>query len=149
MIVLVCGGRYFKDRSLLVKTMEILDATRGPIVGMIHGYSRGADQLADDWMVYKIAEDKATRGKTDRWLAREPASWVKYGSAAGPIRNQYMLDAHPGIEAVVAFPGGRGTADMVKRARNKGLEVIEVEKTETPHGKETPGIQSSSEVDRR
>lgn len=30
-------------------------------------------------------------------------------------------------DLVVAFPGGRGTADMVKRARAAGVEVIEVD----------------------
>jgi hypothetical protein len=29
-------------------------------------------------------------------------------------------------ELVVAFPGGRGTADMMRRAREAGVEVIEV-----------------------
>jgi UDP-N-acetylmuramoylalanine-D-glutamate ligase len=29
-------------------------------------------------------------------------------------------------DLVVAFPGGRGTADMVRRAKEAGVEVIEV-----------------------
>jgi hypothetical protein len=37
------------------------------------------------------------------------------GPAAGPIRNQRMLDWGPDL--VVAFAGGKGTADMVRRAR--------------------------------
>jgi hypothetical protein len=30
------------------------------------------------------------------------------------------------MEACIAFPGGRGTADMVKRATEKGLKVIDL-----------------------
>jgi ABC-type branched-subunit amino acid transport system substrate-binding protein len=30
-------------------------------------------------------------------------------------------------DAVVAFPGGRGTADMVRQARAAGIEVREVQ----------------------
>ena len=52
------------------------------------------------------------------------ADWDKYGKAAGPIRNQEMLDQEPNI--VIAFPGGKGTADMVKRAKVVGLKVIEL-----------------------
>jgi predicted polyphosphate/ATP-dependent NAD kinase len=35
-----------------------------------------------------------------------------------------MLDS--GVEMVIAFAGGKGTADMVNRAREAGVEVCEV-----------------------
>jgi hypothetical protein len=35
-----------------------------------------------------------------------------------------MLEYGPDL--VVAFPGGRGTADMVRRAKAAGCEVLEV-----------------------
>lgn len=54
----------------------------------------------------------------------EIADWSKYGKAAGPMRNQKMLDEYK-PDLVVALPGGRGTADMVSRARVAGVEVIE------------------------
>ena len=53
------------------------------------------------------------------------ADWNAHGRAAGPIRNKRMLDeGRP--ELVVAFPGGRGTANMVKQAKAAGVKVIEV-----------------------
>jgi len=53
------------------------------------------------------------------------ANWAELGRKAGPIRNQQMLDeGRPTL--VVAFPGGRGTADMIRRARSAGVEVIEI-----------------------
>ena len=49
-----------------------------------------------------------------------PADWLRLGPAAGPVRNQQMADY---ADALVAFPGGRGTADMGRRANAKGLVV--------------------------
>lgn len=53
-----------------------------------------------------------------------PADWRKYGKSAGPLRNQQMIDEGK-PDLVVAFPGGTGTADMVRRAKAAGIRVIE------------------------
>ena len=53
------------------------------------------------------------------------ADWEGLGRKAGPIRNQQMLDEGK-PDLVVAFPGGRGTANMMRIAREAGIEVIEV-----------------------
>jgi hypothetical protein len=81
---------------------------------LIHGDSSNADRLAGEW-----AEDKGIEV-----LAR-PVDWKKHGRAAGPIRNQVMLADGP--QLVVAFPGSKGTAEMVRKARNAGLEVVVVD----------------------
>ncbi len=49
------------------------------------------------------------------------AKWETYGKAAGPIRNREMLLNLPAL--VVAFPGGKGTADMVRQAERAGIPV--------------------------
>jgi UDP-N-acetylmuramoylalanine-D-glutamate ligase len=55
-----------------------------------------------------------------------PADWKTHGKAAGPKRNRQMLDdAKPDL--VVAFPGGRGTDDMVNKAKSRGVPVVRVE----------------------
>jgi hypothetical protein len=51
-----------------------------------------------------------------------PANWKKHGRAAGPMRNQQMLDEGK-PDLVIAFPGGSGTADMVRRAKAAGVPV--------------------------
>ena len=113
MRVLVTGGRDFSNRELLFETLDRLHAVRGFTV-LIHGDANGADRLAGEW--------GAARGVT---VEVHPADWKKHGRAAGPIRNQKMLEEKPDL--VVAFPGGRGTADMVRKAKQAGLEVIMVE----------------------
>lgn len=111
--VLVCGGRAYGDRAQL---FEILDSAHAanPIACLIHGAARGADALAAEWA--------RVRGVLD---APYPADWARKGRAAGPIRNQRMLDeGKPDI--VIAFPGGRGTADMVGRAERARVPVVHV-----------------------
>lgn len=112
MRVLVCGGRDFNDESLVMKTLDQIDRQHG-IVEIVHGAARGADSLAGKWA--------DTRFRT---VTEFPANWQAHGKAAGPIRNQEMLGHTPDL--VVAFPGGRGTADMVRRAKAEGILVFEV-----------------------
>lgn len=109
MKVLVCGGRKFSDAELL---FFVLDEIRPSIV--VHGAAKGADALADLWA--------RKRGVPCR---RYFAQWLKYGNLAGVLRNQRMLDMEQ-PDLVVAFPGGRGTADMVRRAKSAGVPVREV-----------------------
>lgn len=113
--VLVCGGRDFCNRGLIYSTLdELHNGERGPIRVVIHGNAYGADCLGGVWaIVNKIKE----------WPVA--AEWSKYGKAAGPKRNKKMIGM--GIELVVAFPGGRGTKNMVKIAKAAGVEVLEVQ----------------------
>ena len=111
MRILVCGGRTYSDRQKVYDTLDLLSP---PPITVIHGAARGADTLAADWA--------ALRNVPAVWGL---ADWKAYGRSAGPIRNQRMLnEGKPDL--VVAFPGGRGTADMIKRARTAGVPVIEV-----------------------
>lgn len=114
MRVIVCGGREYADRRKLFEVMDSIHAER-PITFLWHGNARGADSLADLW----------GWGREGVNVTRVPAQWKKHGKRAGPIRNQNMLGQ--GIDLVIAFPGGRGTADMVRRAKAAGVEVREVE----------------------
>lgn len=111
---LICGGRDFTDVALFNSTMRRLLRERGRPKGIIHGAARGADAMAENWA--------ASLGIARR---RFPAQWDKHGRAAGPIRNQAMIDkGNPSLG--IAFPGGRGTADMTRRAREAGAAVLEV-----------------------
>lgn len=115
MRVLVCGGRNFKDAWAAYKILDRLHHQFQFDV-VIEGNASGADRFASLW---------ATRKKTDN--LKYPAQWERYGRLAGPIRNTEMLDkGRPDL--VVAFPGGRGTANMVQQAKRAGVRVIEVER---------------------
>jgi YspA, cpYpsA-related SLOG family len=122
MRILVCGGRDYSDGRALKEALDAIHAER-PVTRLIHGAARGADSLAAGWA--------RSRGIP---ALRFPADWKKDGKAAGFIRNTKML--REGLpELVVAFPGGKGTAHMVKLARDAGVAVLEVAvPTATPHG---------------
>lgn len=115
MRVLVCGGRDYSDRDKVFSMLDDLHTgDKGPITLLIEGGASGADNLAQMWAA-------------ERGVARSTfwANWRGEGRAAGPIRNAKMLaDGKPDL--VVAFPGGRGTQDMCRRARAAGVEVVEV-----------------------
>jgi len=113
MKVLVTGGRDFSDTILLFETLDEIHS-KTTITQVIHGAASGADTLANTWALQKKVPVESC-----------PADWARYGRAAGPVRNKEMLEAGPDL--VVAFPGGKGTADMVKRARKAGLEVVVVQ----------------------
>lgn len=117
---LICGGRNFDDRAMFDAVMSDLLNLYGCPSRIIHGAARGADSLAAAW---------ADRMAID--CQPFPADWRAHGKKAGPIRNQQMLDEGK-PHAVVAFPGGRGTADMVRRANAaKVYPVVEVTATQT------------------
>lgn len=114
MRVLVCGGRNYHDVITVEETLDDIDRKRGPIDVVIHGNAPGADHWGRVWAV-----------ESSRLEAPFRADWHTHGKAAGPLRNQRMIDEGK-PDLVVAFPGGRGTADMVRRAKAAGIEVIEV-----------------------
>lgn len=109
MKLLACGGRDFADREGLERALDAAHSKR-PITILIHGGARGADLLAGQWAL--------SRGIL---VAEVCALWKQHGKGAGPIRNRGMLTLSP--DAVIAFPGGSGTADMVGIATEAGLPV--------------------------
>lgn len=119
MIVLVTGGRDYKDWRTLVRVLDRLHREHG-FTFLVHGDANGADQMAHRWAKLRGVQPVAME-----------ALWDFEGDAAGTKRNRRMYDfAKPRL--IVAFPGGRGTANMMKigyEARKAGdpVEVIDVE----------------------
>lgn len=114
MKVIVCGGRNFSDRKHVFDWLDKFHQ-KHPISHLIHGGARGVDRFAFQWcMAHGVRHSEY------------PADWITYGRSAGPRRNQQMLNQSP--DAVIAFPGGTGTADMVNRAKNAGVKVYDESK---------------------
>lgn len=113
MRVLVCGGRNYRDADRFGVVMNKLHDTAG-IDLIIEGGAKGADELAEAWARLNRVEH-----------VQFAADWENQGSFAGPARNARMLsEGKPDL--VIAFPGGRGTADMCRKARRAGVKVIEI-----------------------
>lgn len=110
MRVLVCGGRGYNDYERVAEELSDI----GYISLLIHGGARGADSCGARYASENNIPVRAFN-----------ANWDRYGKRAGIIRNKEMLrEGAP--DFVVAFPGGKGTKDMVTRARKAGIFVREI-----------------------
>ena len=117
--VLVTGGRDYPDRQavfLRLATCRQEAVRNGLKLIVIHGdCPTGADHWAALWCRREDIDERRYR-----------AQWNLYGRSAGPRRNQRMLDEEQ-PDLVLAFPGGRGTADLVRRAATAGVLVAHLD----------------------
>lgn len=100
--LLVFGDRNWTDEVLVRRLLFNL-----PHLTLIHGAARGADTIAG-----RVAAEFGWR------VHAYPADWNRYGRAAGPIRNQQMLDEGK-PEAAICFhddlSASKGSRDMAQR----------------------------------
>jgi len=108
MRVLVCGSRDWVDEKSITNELDKLPLD----TVIIEGGARGADSIAQ-----RYARSKGFQVETYK------ADWGKYNKAAGPIRNQQMLET--GVDLVIAFQlnNSRGTKDMINRSKMVGVEA--------------------------
>lgn len=114
MRLLVFGGRDYANVARLQRVLCAIHAKR-PITLIIEGGAKGADRLAREWAIANGIP-----------YVTEEANWARDGAAAGPMRNAAMLRKHS-PEGAVAFPGGRGTADMAAKCEAAGVKLMRVE----------------------
>ena len=115
MKVLVCGGRNYGlgdcrniETSVFVEALNYLKPQL-----IINGGATGADKMATAYARTKRIPYRIYK-----------ADWKKYGRSAGPRRNKAMLKNET-IDLVLAFPGGKGTTDMINKAKDAGITVID------------------------
>lgn len=110
MRVIVCGGRDYQDKAQVWRFLRRFPD--GTVI--VHGACR----TGVDWWAAQAAPDLNLKTEA------HPADWRRHGAKAGPLRNQAMADA--GADLCLAFTGGKGTADMVRRAEAAGIPVERV-----------------------
>lgn len=109
--VIVCGGRDYYDRDRVFQVLSKVHRER-VIARLIQGGAKGADDLARQWAEHAGVE-----------CVQVDADWSA-GRKAGPLRNLRMLEMMP--DGVIAFPGGIGTRDMVRKAAWAGVPVMDL-----------------------
>lgn len=127
MIVLVTGGRDYRDKGVLYAVLDRLHAERGFSV-LVHGDAGRYKLYARRPLAIEGADALAGRWADERGIdqIKFPANWNGLGDAAGMKRNKQMLEfTRPDL--CIAFPGGRGTANMMRLAREAGVELVDVE----------------------
>lgn len=108
MRILVTGSREWTDYTAIKNAIVAHGATF-----IIEGGAAGADTYA-----------KLAAKELGLPFETFDADWTRYRKAAGPIRNQRMLDeGKPDLVLAFPLPGCRGTWDMVRRAKKAGVEV--------------------------
>lgn len=111
--ILVCGGRTYNDANKVYEVLDFALRDFGNIC-IVQGGVRGADALAKAWA--KLNEVPCFQCD---------ANWDCYDTKAGSIRNMWMLEWFK-PDLILAFPGGYGTADMVKRGKAAKVETYKI-----------------------
>jgi len=116
MKILVTGDRHWAHRGVIRRVLMTHNSYPPPT--LIHGACEGADTIAGD-----IAKSMGWK------VVPYPAHWRILGGAAGPSRNQTMVDQKPDL--VIAFHDdidgrSRGTKDCVMKAKVAGIPVVVV-----------------------
>lgn len=112
--ILITGSRNWTDKQTIRNAIDEIAYNLGWPITIVHGHCpTGADKLADD-----IAKE------LDVPVERHPADWDKYGKAAGPRRNQEMVDLGADVCLAFPLPDSRGTWDAIKRAMAADITTI-------------------------
>lgn len=111
MKVIISGDREFDDMEFIFREVDRI-AQNIDITEVISGKSRGVDKVGEAWAEYQGIPVKPF-----------PANWNLLKLAAGPIRNGQMADY---ADALIAFKGpkSKGTANMIKQAKEKNLKIF-------------------------
>jgi predicted Rossmann-fold nucleotide-binding protein len=112
--VIIAGGRDFKPMAEDVLNLNQKHLQRG-FTEVVCGGARGADSFGCSW-----AESLGIPVKVIS------ADWDKHGKAEGPLRNREMAAY---ADAVILFPGGRGTESMYREAKAAGLRICDWRET--------------------
>lgn len=120
--ILITGSRDWADwhrvqiaiREALFAYQDSRDRLSDAVV--VHGGARGADACAA-----VVAPRMGLRTEEHR------ADWARDGKAAGPLRNQRMVDLGADVCLAFPMPGSRGTWDCVRRAEAAGIPVQVIE----------------------
>ncbi|MBN8945384.1 MAG: DUF2493 domain-containing protein [Rhizobiales bacterium] len=110
MRLLICGGRHYDDAAAICRELDRLHGGQ-PIDVLIHGGLVAIGTVAEAWARQHNVH-----------VVRYPPNWTLLGTKAEARRNAFMLaDSRP--DFLLAFPGGRDTADLVRMARAAELPV--------------------------
>ena len=108
--ILVCGGRSYNEWAKFCEVMNGVMEEFGCVTHIIQGGAEGADKYAYRYAIINGVQPVECL-----------PNWGHYGKKAGHMRNYFMLDLKPDL--VIAFPGGKGTANMISQAIKRGVPV--------------------------
>ena len=108
MRMIIAGGRNYVFTQFDYDVLDLIHLRFG-VSEVVSGKARGADTSGEVWAAARSIP-----------VAGFPADWDALGRPAGHIRNAQMAEY---ADAVVLFPGGKGTDSMAKLALNNSLRI--------------------------
>ena len=113
MKTIIAGGREYLFQA---QDIEKLNELKDAITEVVSGCARGADTEGEKWA-----------DKNNIPVKKFPANWDKWGKSAGYRRNEEMAKY---ADAVILFPGGKGTGHMHDIAKRLGLQIYDFRGTD-------------------
>ena len=107
MKLIVAGGRSYRLQPSDIEKLNNV----GNVTELVSGGATGVDSDAEAWAMSRNIS-----------ITRFIPEWEHFGRAAGPIRNKKMAEY---ADAVILFPGGKGTASMLKEAQIAELVIYD------------------------
>lgn len=132
--ILITGSRRWDRADLLRQALVSVWTQQGcpPDLELVHGGATGADQIAGEiWaqqlgLPVRVVPADWQRACDDR-CTHAPRSRGQRCPAAGPLRNQEMVDLGGYVQAIAAvLPESRGTHDCMRRIRLAGIPLLTI-----------------------
>jgi hypothetical protein len=114
-VAAVTGSRGYKSSETVFEELDLKHA-EFEIGILVHGGAAGVDLLADAWCRARGVQPAQCDALWDYWRKQGRMR------VAGIRRNWAMTLLKPRV--LFAFPGGNGTANMVKQCRAIGIEIV-------------------------
>lgn len=111
MKLIIAGGRNY---NLTYRDYVFLDSLRSEVTEVVSGRCTGVDCCGEEWAEF--------HGIHVEPFPVTSLDWKRLGHSAGPRRNRLMAEY---ADAVVLFPGGKGTASMKAEALRAGIKIYE------------------------
>ena len=110
MKLIIAGGRDYKFSPADIINLDKLNERIG-VDEVVSGHAKGADTCGENWA-----------RSLNIPIKQFQANWDGFGKQAGFIRNAEMAQY---ADAVVLFPGGKGTEHMYNVAKSHGLKIYD------------------------
>ena len=112
-IVAITGGKEVTDPDLVWSTLDRVHEKYADEMVLAHGDGPGYDKVAKSWADARKVPQIACR-----------PNWKAHGNAAPFRRNDDIINLRP--KGIVAFPGAGITANLVDKARQAGIPVMQI-----------------------
>ena len=111
-LIAITGGKTVADPDIVWSTLDQVRAKHEDMV-LVHGGAQGYDKVAASWADARNVVQVVCR-----------PDWNAHGKAAPFRRNDNIINLMP--KGIVAFPGSGITGNLVDKARQAGIPVMQI-----------------------